>query len=55
MLYRLTLVVDPDKALMAKNLLQSKIPSAKVVDESGGSIVFSVPAMKIRELQGFFR
>jgi len=32
-----------------------KIPSAKIVDESGGSLMFSIPSTQIKELQAFFK
>lgn len=49
------MVVDPQNVSTVKSLMKQKIPSVKVIDESGGSIMFSVPVVKIQELQAFFR
>lgn len=32
-----------------------KIPSASLLDDSGGSLVFSIPVMRIQELNAFFK
>jgi len=53
--YRLTVIADPENASTVKQLMRQKIPSAKVIDESGGSLMFSIPSIKIKELQAFFR
>ena len=53
--YRLTLIVDPENSGTVKRLMGLKIPSAKIVDESGGSLMFSIPSTQIKELQSFFK
>jgi len=53
--YRLTLIVDPENSGTVKKLMGLKIPSAKIVDESGGSLMFSIPSTQIKELQSFFK
>jgi len=41
--YRLSLVTEPNKAQEVEILLQRLIPGARQLDESGGSMVYSVP------------
>jgi len=38
----------------AKEIVRDKIPSARLLDDSGGSLVFSIPVLRIQELQTFF-
>jgi len=52
---RLSLIVDPEQANTVKQLMKQKIPSAKIVDESGGSLMYSVPSTQPKQLQDFFR
>ncbi len=52
---RLSLVINPEKSSLVKELLLQKVPSSKVVDESGGSLMLSVPTDKIYDLQAFFK
>ena len=53
--YRLSLIVDKQDISGTIEYITQKIPSAKIVDSSGGSIIVGVPLAKKRELQGFLR
>jgi hypothetical protein len=49
------LVVNPSDIELAKNILRMKIPSATLLDDAGGSLVFSIPVLRIQELNAFFK
>lgn len=51
--YRLTLIGEDVEKL--RSCVREVLPSSKVVDESGGSLIVGVPVLKINELNGFFR
>lgn len=53
--YRLNLVIEPQDSAEVQSLIKSIIPSSKVIDESGGSLVFAVPLTQINELGYFFK
>ena len=53
--YRITLVTDPKDTSKATDLMQDLIPSAKLVDESGGSLIFSVPIASIQDVSPVFK
>jgi len=53
--YKVSVIIDPKDSLEVKELIRLKMPSAIIIDESGGSIVFAVPLNKINELRDFFR
>lgn len=48
--YRITLVTDPTKVNRAIRLMSMIVPTAKLLDESGGSIVFCVPINNIKDI-----
>jgi ABC-type multidrug transport system ATPase subunit len=53
--YRINLVTDPDNVSEVRELMQEIIPSSTLVDESGGSLIFSVPISKITEISPMFK
>jgi ABC-type multidrug transport system ATPase subunit len=53
--YRLNLVSEVEYVEDLIKEATKIIPSASVIDSSGGSIIFTVPLIKIIELQAFFR
>jgi len=52
---RLTLVTDKDDVPFVCVKVKQIIPSARILDESGGSIVITVPLANIKESNGFFK
>jgi len=52
--YRLTLVTDKDDVPFVCEEVKQSIPSARILDESGGRIVIRVPLANIKESNGFF-
>ena len=53
--YRLGLVSEPDNVQEVEELVKKLIPGAKQVDESGGSMVFSVPISDLDGLGPIFK
>ncbi len=53
--YRLSLVVEKDQIQDIQMDLQQFIPSGKVLDSSGGSLLVGVPLVKVDELKNFFK
>ena len=53
--YRLNLVTDPNNIDYARAGLREIIPTCKIVDESAGNFVVSVPLNSINELNNFFK
>jgi len=53
--YRLTLVTDKDDVPYVCSKVKQIIPSARIMDESGGSIMITVPLANIKELNSFFK
>jgi ABC-type multidrug transport system ATPase subunit len=52
--YRITLVIDPGSERKVMDLMNVIAPSNKLLDESGGSMVFSVPIHSINEIAPLF-
>ena len=52
--YRLTLVTEPANVEQVRLQIRKVIPSCRVVDQSGGSILISVPVAEISQLKAFF-
>ena len=48
--YRITLVTNPDNVDRAMELMDKIVPTAKLLDESGGSIVYWVPITNIIDI-----
>jgi len=48
--YKITIVTDSSKVDRAIELMAKLVPNAKLLDESGGSIVFCVPINNINEI-----
>ena len=53
--YRLSIVVEREDIFLMKHEIQRVIPSCKILDSSGGSILVGVPLLKVEELKMFFR
>ena len=53
--YRLSLIADKSDVGYVALKIQEIIPSCKILDESGGSLVIVVPVTKINELNNFFK
>jgi ABC-type multidrug transport system ATPase subunit len=53
--YRLNLVADKDDVSYVSAKIQQIVPSAKIFDESGGSILVTVPLDSLKELKNFFK
>ena len=53
--YRLSLVTDPTKTQEVHGLVQRLIPTAKLMDESGGSMVYGVPLNDLNALRPVFK
>jgi ABC-type multidrug transport system, ATPase component len=53
--YRLSIVTSASEVKSVIDHVKTIIPSGKVLDSSGGSIIFGVPLINISELQSFFR
>jgi len=51
----LSLISEQQHIEFLKNYIREKIPSSKIIDESGGSIIVSIPLLKIEELNIFFK
>ncbi len=52
--YRLSLVTEPNKAQEVERLVRQLVPGAKQIDESGGSMVYSVPINDLDLLKPVF-
>lgn len=52
---RLNVVCDADKKKIVINLMERVLRESKLLDSSGGSLVFSVPLSKINSLKPFFQ
>lgn len=48
--YKITIVTDPSNTEKAQDLMLRLVPTAKLLDESGGSLVFSVPIKNINDI-----
>lgn len=48
--YRITVVTEPTDVSEVMALIKKVCPSAKLLDEAGGSLVFSVPIAKIKDV-----
>lgn len=53
--YRLSVVVEKDDVSLMEESIKGIIPSCKILDSSGGSILVGVPLLKVEELKTFFR
>jgi ABC-type multidrug transport system ATPase subunit len=53
--YRLSLVVEKEDVEATKLELLNIIPSSKVLDCSGGSLLIGIPLVHVEELKTFFR
>ena len=53
--YRLSVVVDKDQVQNMSQEILKIVPSGKILDCSGGSILVGVPLVKVDELKAFFR
>ena len=54
--YRLSLIIHPDvNPLKIVNFIKNHIPSAILIDESGGSVVFGVSIENMKDLGIFFK
>ena len=53
--YRITLVCDPGNERRIIELMDFIAPSNKLIDESGGSMVFAVPIHNINEIAPLFK
>lgn len=53
--YRITLVVDPGQERRIIELMDFIAPSNRLIDESGGSMVFTVPINNINEIAPLFK
>jgi len=53
--YRITFYCEPDKQERIKAIMEVLISSAHLLDESGGSMVFTVPITSIQELSPLFK
>lgn len=53
--YRLSLISENQHLEFLKEFIKDKFPSSKIIDESGGSIIVSIPLIKIDELNIFFK
>lgn len=54
-LRRLSLVTAPETVPHLKKKITELLPSAKILDEKAGSILTSIPLVKIKELKPFFK
>ena len=52
--YRITLVCKPGDERRIMDLMEIVAPSNKLIDESGGSMVFTVPISRISEIGPLF-
>ena len=52
--YRISLVCDPGNEQLILNLMSLISPSSKLIDESGGSMIFSAPLSNINEMSSLF-
>ena len=52
--YRLSLVSDPNKVQEVESIVQQLIPGARELDESGGSMTYSVPIDNLDSLSPIF-
>jgi len=52
--YRITLVCEPGNEQKIIELMNTLAPSNKLADESGGSMVFTVPITSISEIAPLF-
>lgn len=48
--YKITIVTIPSKVDRAAQLMAKLVPTAKLLDESGGSLVFCVPIKNIDDI-----
>lgn len=48
--YRINMICEQDDSKEVISLVQKLIPSAKLLEEAGGSVVFGVPITKIKEI-----
>jgi ABC-type multidrug transport system ATPase subunit len=53
--YRISMVCDPGQEDRVVQLMDTLAPSNKIVDESGGNVVFSVPITNITEISPLFK
>jgi ABC-type multidrug transport system ATPase subunit len=53
--YRLSIVVEKDDVEFMRNEIVRLIPSGKILDWSGGSILVGVPLISVEELKTFFK
>lgn len=53
--YRLSLVAETGKVAEVEDLLPKLVPGAKLIDESGGSLVYSVPMDNLEGLKPVFK
>ena len=53
--YRLSLITNKSDVPYIAERINQIIPSCKILDESGGSLVITVPLSKIDELNNFFK
>ena len=51
----LTTDVDESEKKRLRKIISKKLPSSKIIDESGGNIVIGVPYTQMRELNNFFK
>jgi len=53
--YRISMICEPGNEREVRNLMDQIAPSNKCIDESGGSIVFTVPLTKPYEIAPLFK
>jgi ABC-type multidrug transport system ATPase subunit len=53
--YRITMVAKQDKEERVKELMQRTVPTARTIDESAGSLVYSVPITNISDISPIFK
>lgn len=53
--YRISLVCEPGNEKRITELMDGVAPSNKLIDESGGSMVFTVPIVNIDEISPLFK
>lgn len=53
--YKLSLIVGNKNSKKIQDYIKTLIPSSKLLDSSGGSLLFTIPIKSIQELQAFFK
>ena len=48
--YRLTLISKTENIRVIKQFVINNLPSAKILDESGGNVIIMIPLTKLMEL-----